>query len=58
MTFAILHPHSNTNPSDKYRVVDTANWTRFANGVAKAYAFTAWDTYAEAERVRDEANRK
>lgn len=52
--FIILQPHSNTNPSDKYRVVDHVAWQRYVNraqtggyAVAGEYAsYQAAEAYA------------
>lgn len=55
--YIILQPNSQTNPSDKYRVVFNDDWMRYVNGATRTYAFTAFDTYDEAETVADEANR-
>lgn len=55
--FVVLHPHSQNNPTDKYRVVDSKYLTRFLNGASTSYAFLPYNTYEEAERARDEANR-
>ncbi|TDD97165.1 hypothetical protein [Actinomadura rubrisoli] len=56
MAFVILQPNSSTNPSDKYRVVDNADWMAFINGGTKRVAYTSHDTYEEAEKARDRAN--
>ncbi len=53
----VLHPNSGTNKSDKYRVVKSEDWVRYVNGATPGYAFTTHDTYAEAEAVRDKANK-
>lgn len=54
--FVIIHPHSNTNPTDKYRVLDSGDWAKFINGATTSYGYTTWDTYPEALAARDKAN--
>lgn len=56
--FIILQPHSNTNPSDKFRVVDGYAWQRYVNR-AQTGGYTIageHDNYIEAEAQRDELN--
>lgn len=56
--FVILQPHSRTNDSDEYRVVDSVTWQKFANGAANAYAIASRHTkYADAVIARDRLNR-
>lgn len=55
--FIILQPHSRTNDSDEFRVVDAATWQRFANGAASSYAIASRHaSYAEALIARDTLN--
>lgn len=56
--FIILQPHSNTNPTSHYRVVDSVAWQRFVNGAqASGYAIAGeHGTYEDAEVQRDELN--
>lgn len=56
--FIILQPHSNTNPSNKYRVVDAYAWQRFVNGAqTSGYAVAGSHAdYQAAEAQRDELN--
>jgi hypothetical protein len=58
MSFVVQHPHSRTNPTDKYRVCDSGDWTAFVNGATTSYAFTPFDTYEQAQKARNEANRE
>lgn len=58
MNFVIQQPHSQTNPTNKYRVCDSRDWAAFINGATTSYAFTQFNTYEQAQRARDEANRK
>ncbi len=55
MSYVVQQPHSNTNPSEKYRVTDYQSWLRFVNGDSDGYEFTEHDTAVEAQR---EANRR
>lgn len=54
--FVILQPHSNSNPTDKYRVVHTYDLNRFLNGATMSYGFTAFDAYENAKVARDLGN--
>jgi hypothetical protein len=55
--FVILQPHSNTNPSDNYRVVDDVDWARYADGASNNLAFAGqFDDYDDAVTLRDEMN--
>lgn len=56
--FVILQPHSNTNPTDKYRVVDGVAWARYVNGAQDRGYTVAGEhkTYEDAEAQRDELN--
>jgi|HubBroStandDraft_5_1064220.scaffolds.fasta_scaffold00014_11 hypothetical protein len=55
--FVVLQPKSNTNNSDKYRVVDSQSWFAFVNGARKSAAvFGEFDSLLEAEKSRDELN--
>lgn len=45
----ILQPHSNTNPSDKFRVTNSLDWVRFVKGKNASYPFVSFDTYREAQ---------
>jgi hypothetical protein len=55
--FVTLQPHSNTNPSDKYRVVDSTAWARYVNGDANHVPFASeFDSIDDAIRLRDELN--
>ena len=55
--FVTLQPHSNTNPSDKYRVVDSTDWARYVNGDANSVAFAGeFDDFDDAVKLRDRLN--
>jgi hypothetical protein len=55
--FVTIQPHSNTNPSDKYRVVDSTDWARYVNGATKAVAYAGqFDNIDEAIELRDRLN--
>lgn len=56
--YVILHPHSTTNPSDKYRVVDSDVWMRnvSAGTAEQTPAAGEHGTYAAAEQHRDQLN--
>lgn len=55
--FTVLQPHSNTNCSDKYLVVDDKSWIRYINRVSKSFVIAAEkDSYDEALTERDRLN--
>jgi hypothetical protein len=53
-TFVVLQPRSNTNPSDKYRVVDFDEWQKGD----LLYGHTPHDTYEAAKQDADARNRR
>ncbi len=56
-TYVILQPHSNTNPSIWYRVVDAEKWQRYVNGDAAYYpAESDHDDYVSAKAAADKLN--
>jgi hypothetical protein len=57
MSLVVQQPNSNTNDSDKFRVVDFEGWIQFVNGAATSYAFTAHDTWEQAQAAADAGNR-
>lgn len=57
MQAVVLHPNSNTNSSDKYRVVWDTDWMHFVNQASTSYAFTEHTTYQEAVAQRDTLNK-
>lgn len=57
MTYVILQPHSNTNPSAQYRVVDSDKWVEHVNGKRQSYPVAkSCKDYQEAKEARDELN--
>lgn len=55
--FVILQPHSNTNPSDNYRVVDSSDWARYVNGASNSIALAGqFNNYDDALALRDDLN--
>lgn len=56
MSAVILQPNSNTNSSDKYRVVDSEEWAAAINGAKRFYAYTEHTTYEEAQRAQEVQN--
>lgn len=57
MAYIVLHPGSNTNPSDKYRVVDYDGWLDVIMGNATTVEpLSEHDNYKSAETAKDEAN--
>lgn len=57
MTYIVLQPHSNTNSSAKFRVVDDRNWIRYVNGASNSYAIAGErDDYDDALSLRDQLN--
>jgi hypothetical protein len=57
MSFVIQYPHSESNPSDKYRVTEFDCWLRYVNGASRGYAFTTYSTYLEALKACEKANK-
>lgn len=57
MSHVILNPHSLTNPSDKYRVVEYGDWNRHADGRSVFLPVASeHDDYASAQQAADELN--
>lgn len=56
MGFVILQPGSNSNPTEKYRVVNSEDLMRYINGATKSYGYTQFDDYQAALVARDVAN--
>ena len=56
MADIVLQPHSNTNPSDHFRVVDYGKWLAHVNGDEPAYPFTAYNKYEHARHAALVAN--
>jgi len=54
--WVILHPHSNTNPSGKYLVVNFRQWAGAYSNQAPQFDSAQFDTYAQAEQARNMAN--
>lgn len=51
--FVILQPHSNTNPTDKYQVVEYKNWNAFRSGDANALrVYSSHTEHPQAEASR------
>lgn len=58
MAYVVQQPYSNTNDTDKFRVVDAHDLTRYMNGATKSYAFVPFDSYKQAAKYRDELNKQ
>lgn len=56
MSFVILQPGSNSNPTEKYRVVDSEDLMRYLNGATRSYAYLQFEDYQAALTARDVAN--
>lgn len=57
MSFIVQQPHSLTNPSDFYRVVEFRGWANFADDIARYLPVHAEvSSYGEAQRVCDDLN--
>lgn len=55
--YIILEPHSRTNATDEYLIVDATAWQRFANGSATAYdVIRSHTSHIDARASRDELN--
>lgn len=59
MSWVILQPHSSTNPTNNYRVVDSTEWMRFVNGAQdKGYAVAGeFPEYERARALKDQLNK-
>jgi hypothetical protein len=57
MSLVIQQPHTATNPTEKYRVVDFEGWIDYVNGATTSYAFTAFDSYDKALEAKKAAER-
>lgn len=59
MSYVSQAPHSNTNSSSDYRVVDYDKWVAYCDGeisfLPVAATATSWET---ANAIRDDLNRK
>jgi len=56
MAYVVQQPHSVTNNTDRYRVVEFDDWLRYVNGASSSYACTSFNTYEEAKAAADIAN--
>lgn len=57
--YVVLNPHSNTNPSDKYLVVENAAWVAYSNGHLQVLPFeAACDEWKDAQAVQEALNKK
>lgn len=57
VSYVVLQPHSLTNPSDSYRVVEFREWANEADGIGKGLPVRAEvGSYGEAEAIRDGLN--
>jgi hypothetical protein len=56
MGAVVIQPNSRSNPTDKYRVTFYEDLIRYMNGAITSYAFTEWNTYQEAEAIRERIN--
>lgn len=58
-TYVTLLPHSITNATSRYRVVDADKWQRYVNGEAASYPVeSVHDDYDSAQEAADELNGK
>jgi hypothetical protein len=57
MAYVILQPHSNTNHSDKYLVVDAQDWAAFVNKAKPSVAIAGeFSEYEKAVELQDRLN--
>lgn len=56
MSYIIVQPNSNTNPSSKYLVADHRAANATITGSTGHYQSESFDTYAEAKAWRDTLN--
>jgi hypothetical protein len=59
MGYVVLQPHSLTNHSDKYVVVELQNWITHCDSqcTTALKVESEWPTYGQAEFRRDELNK-
>ena len=50
--YLLIHPNSNSNPTDKYRVARHTDLMRYWNGNALGYKYAEFDDYASAESYK------
>lgn len=48
-TLIIIEPNTLGNDSDRWRVADAANFTRYRNGAITSYGFVSYETRESAE---------
>lgn len=57
MSWIVQQPHSQTNQTDQYRVVDADEWMHYANGTTRLLAIGgSFATYADAQQRCTEWN--
>jgi hypothetical protein len=56
MGYVVLRPHSNTNETDSFRVVDYDAWIAYRNGDTSAYPSQERETAGQAEALCDQLN--
>lgn len=56
MTYVVLQPHSNTNPSGNHRVVWDEDWTQYVNGAKATYAYQDFQSFPKAKETADQLN--
>lgn len=58
-SYIIIRPHSNTNPTSRYRVADFAAWVKFVDGDTSSYPVeSCHETNEEAQAAADKLNEK
>ena len=56
-SYVVLQPHSRTNPTDRYRVVNYGEWLQYVNGAIPMLPVAgSFSTMAEAVDRRDALN--
>lgn len=54
--YVILRPHSNTNPTNAYRVMHSRDWVQLMDRAVGDFRYWHGLTYGEAVLIRDELN--
>lgn len=55
--YVVLRPYSNTNPTSRYRVVESGAWQKYVNGEASSYPVESdHGEMGEAREVVDKLN--
>ncbi len=56
LSYVTQQPHSSTNPTSRYRVVEYGAWLKYVDGEISHLPAVSFSTLAEAEEERDRLN--